>query len=131
MLMSLIRAAARQIRPAPRSGGSHRGGVDALAAITSAAQQPQQDELDRPPRVYDRRADIGTNRAFRLQDVERIRPGVQRGVKEENEQQAPPAAVVERGRDDRERDRAHHEQPKWEMALRRDRDEKEGEMPDG
>src|SRR5438067_1607406 len=50
--------------------------------------------------------------ALRLQDVERIRPAVQRSMKEENEQQAAAAAVVEPGRNDGERDRAHHEQAK-------------------
>src|SRR5207248_2929341 len=117
-------------RLAVGSGGK-RGGVGTLAAITSAVDQTQQDELDRPPGIHDRRADIGADDTFRLQDIERIRPGVQRGMKEENEQQAPAAAVVEPGRNDGERDRAHNEQAERYTALRRNRNEEEGEMPDG
>src|SRR2546428_2646375 len=128
--MSLRRAPSPGLGRAVRSGGK-RGGVGALAAITSAAGQTQQDELDRPPGIHDRRADIGTDGPFRLQDIERIRPGVQRGMKEENEQQAPAAAVVEPGRNDGERDRAHDEQAERYMALRRNRNEEEREMPDG
>src|SRR5207249_7148761 len=109
MYMSLIRASMLEARPG--SGGNRRG-VDTLAAVTSAAEQPQQDELDRPSGVDDCGADVWADRSLRLQDVERIGPGVERGMKEENKQQASPAAVVEPGRNDGERDRAHHEQAK-------------------
>src|SRR5438067_13906072 len=95
MCMSLIRASMLEARPG--SGGTRRGG-DKVAAVTSAAEQPQQDELDRPSGVDDCGADVWAERSLRLQDVERIGPGVELGRKEENKQQASTAAEVGPGR---------------------------------
>ncbi len=50
-------------------------------------------------------------------------------MEEEDEQQAPSRSVVEPGRNDRQRRRAHREEGKGEMTLGRARDPEKWQMP--
>src|SRR5207248_1032128 len=79
-------------------------------------RQTQEHQHEGPAAVEDAGADIGPERPLWLEDVERIGPGVERRVKEEHEQQTPPRAVVEPGRNDRECNRAHKEQREGQVA---------------
>src|SRR5438105_7101188 len=65
----------------PQSGSDGRSGFDLTAPVAPTPDQAEEEELQGPAGVDDRRADVRTNRAFALQDVQRIGPGIQRRVK--------------------------------------------------
>src|SRR5919204_1009176 len=113
-----------------RSGGDGRCAIPLTAAITATANQSQQEELACPARVDDRRADVRADRALGFEHIQRVRPGVQRGVEEKDEEQAPPGAVVKPGRDDRQRDRANGEERERQVTLGCAVDPEQGQVPE-
>src|SRR6267143_5399436 len=102
-----------------RSGGDGRGRVRRFAAMAAAPEETKDDQLDSPSGVHDGGAEVGTDRSLRLEDIDGIWPGIQRGVKEQDKEEAPARTVVEPGRNDRQRDRAHREEGKgrWLWAV--------------
>src|SRR2546421_1169229 len=114
-----------------QSGGNGRSGFDLPAAVAATPDQAEKEELASPAGVDDGGADVGTDGALALQDVQRVGPGVERGMEEQDEQQAASGAVIQPGRNDGERDRADGEERKWQMALCRAVDQEQRNVPEG
>src|ERR1700674_566581 len=80
-----INRANELIRRVVDSGSDGRERLLRLTAFATATEQAQDHQLHRPSRVNDGRAEIRTDRPLRLEDIEGVRPGIERRVEEEDE----------------------------------------------